>query len=55
VTRLANERTSFLNMNDINDMKFFGMSDFTSKLIYRVTLCIADQTYRVKEEVTTNN
>jgi hypothetical protein len=27
VTHLANERASFLNMNDINDIKFFGTSD----------------------------
>jgi hypothetical protein len=27
VTRLANERASFLNMNDINDISFFGTSD----------------------------
>jgi hypothetical protein len=27
VTRLANERASFLNMNDINDIPFFGTSD----------------------------
>jgi hypothetical protein len=27
VTRLTNERASSLNMNDINDISFFGMSD----------------------------
>jgi hypothetical protein len=27
VTHLANERASFLNMNDINDISFFGTSD----------------------------
>jgi hypothetical protein len=26
VTRFANERASFLNMNDINDISFFGTS-----------------------------
>jgi hypothetical protein len=27
VTRFANERASFLNMNDINDISFYGTSD----------------------------
>jgi hypothetical protein len=27
VTRLANEQASYLNINDINDISFFGMSD----------------------------
>jgi hypothetical protein len=27
VTRLAKERASILNMNDINDISFFGTSD----------------------------
>jgi hypothetical protein len=27
VTRLANERASFLNVNDFNDMSFVGSSD----------------------------
>jgi hypothetical protein len=27
VTRFANERASFLNMNDINDISFIGTSD----------------------------
>jgi hypothetical protein len=28
VTRLAIERASFLNMNDINDISFFETSDY---------------------------